>query len=238
MIGEMNSRQGGFTLVELAIVMVIIGLLIGGVLKGQELINQAQYKKTLTILKGVQAAGETFRDKYAALPGDMLNANNRLPSCAAGCNGGDGNGIIGLQNTQANIDQTGMTAPMIETSLFWRHLAAADLISGVSAGANMAVPTGGVTHPISPMGGVLSVYHRDMIHGVSVKACANNSTACTAGFLSPRDIARFDVLMDNVESPNTGNVIANGGPECGYATGVYNLSNNTASCYVLFAMKF
>ena len=75
--------QAGFTLVELAIVMIIIGLLIAGVLKGQALIGNAKVTAQVAQIKSIDAATSTFKDMYAALPGDMLNATNRLPNCAA-----------------------------------------------------------------------------------------------------------------------------------------------------------
>ena len=77
------KRQAGFTLVELAVVMIIIGLLIGGVLKGQELIANAQITGTASAIKGIDAATTTFRDTFATMPGDMRTPNTRLPNCAA-----------------------------------------------------------------------------------------------------------------------------------------------------------
>ena len=77
------KSQAGFTLVELAIVMIIIGLLIGGVLKGQELITNAQITATVAQVKSIDGATTTFKDMYNALPGDMLNPAGRLPNCAA-----------------------------------------------------------------------------------------------------------------------------------------------------------
>ena len=93
-----RQEEAGFTLVELAIVMIIIGLLIGGILKGQELIANAQITGTASCVKGIDAATTTFRDTYAAMPGDMTNAGTRLPNCAvAPCtNTGDGNNRLAL----------------------------------------------------------------------------------------------------------------------------------------------
>ncbi len=85
--------QAGFTLVELAIVMIIIGLLIAGVLKGQALITNAKVTAQVAQFKAVDAATSTFKDMYSALPGDIALATTRLPNCAA-CTNGDGNGVI------------------------------------------------------------------------------------------------------------------------------------------------
>ena len=66
----MKNNQKGFTLVEIAIVLVIIGLLLGGILKGQEMIIQAKIKNAITDFSGVSAAYYGYQDRYRALPGD------------------------------------------------------------------------------------------------------------------------------------------------------------------------
>ncbi|HMD55271.1 MAG TPA: prepilin-type N-terminal cleavage/methylation domain-containing protein, partial [Phycisphaerae bacterium] len=93
---QKNMRaQAGFTLVELAIVMIIIGLLIAGVLKGQALIANAQVTSTVAQVKAIEAATTTFKDTYNALPGDLGPAGVpalRLPNCAAAPCSTAGNG--------------------------------------------------------------------------------------------------------------------------------------------------
>lgn len=84
------SNKKGFTLVELAIVMVIIGLLIGAVLKGQAMIDDAKIKRTMNDIQGISAAYFTYYDRYNALPGDDTAATARW----AGVANGDGNGFI------------------------------------------------------------------------------------------------------------------------------------------------
>src|SRR5215831_882779 len=70
----MKKAQAGFTLVEIAIVLVIIGLLLGGILKGQEMITQAKIKNVMADMTGVSAAMYGYQDRYRALPGDDKNA--------------------------------------------------------------------------------------------------------------------------------------------------------------------
>lgn len=113
----------GFTLVELAIVMTIIGLLIGGVLKGQELLENTRMTSAANMMQQHGAAVHTFRDVYKALPGDIIGPANYIQNCTtAPCNvSGDGNGIVGAAfSTAAN-----------ENNNFWLHLSKAGLITGV-----------------------------------------------------------------------------------------------------------
>jgi len=71
----MTKRQQGFTLVEIAIVLVIIGLLLGGILKGQEMITQAKIKNSIADFSGISAAYHGYQDRYRAIPGDDANAS-------------------------------------------------------------------------------------------------------------------------------------------------------------------
>lgn len=114
------DRQSGFTLIEIAIVLVIIGLLLGGVLKGQELITTARVHALNNTVDGITAAWFSFQDRYRAFPGDYLDAESKLnlPGAPAG---GDGNGLVG--------DAGGVDAPN-ERGAAWIHLAAAGYLTG------------------------------------------------------------------------------------------------------------
>src|SRR5438045_3513312 len=94
---ESIRKQHGFTLVEIAIVLVIIGLLLGGILKGQEMITQAKIKNIVNDFNGITAAVNSYQDRYKALPGDDLGAATRWAT--NGAISGNGNGQFGSAAT-------------------------------------------------------------------------------------------------------------------------------------------
>lgn len=115
----MKHKQTGFTLVEIAIVLVIIGLLLGGVLKGQELINSAKVKNLATDFKAVPVYIYGYQDKFRALPGDDAGAVTHLGGTPAV---GNGNGIIaGAWDSTTSTD---------ESYIFWQHVRLAGLAPG------------------------------------------------------------------------------------------------------------
>jgi len=117
----MTKRQQGFTLVEIAIVLVIIGLLLGGILKGQEMITQAKIKNVIADFSGVSAAYHGYQDRYRAIPGDDPNAAGRWTTPTAAISG-SGNGVVaGLYNSALATD---------ESRLWWDHLRRAGFVSG------------------------------------------------------------------------------------------------------------
>src|SRR5689334_4874691 len=98
----MARKQRGFTLVEIAIVLVIIGLLLGGILKGQEMITQAKIKNSVADFSGLSAAYYGYQDRYRAIPGDDGGATRW-----AGAIAGNGNGVIaGKYNSTTATDES------------------------------------------------------------------------------------------------------------------------------------
>jgi prepilin-type N-terminal cleavage/methylation domain-containing protein len=123
----MKNRQQGFTLVEIAIVLVIIGLLLGGILKGQEMITQAKIKNVIADFSGVSAAYHGYQDRYRAIPGDDPNAGTRWTTGTAAVSG-NGNGVVA--GTYNNTCPTVVAAGTPESCLWWDDLRRAGFVSG------------------------------------------------------------------------------------------------------------
>lgn len=129
------DSQAGFTLVEVAIVMVIIGLLIGGILKGHEMIQNAKIKRVMKQVDELRAAVTSYQDRFQFLPGDDSAANTRP-------NGG------GLTNGNGNGQIEAAEAPDM-----FMHLAAAGLLSG-------SYTTAATSYPRNPFGGQYFVQYQ------------------------------------------------------------------------------
>ena len=128
-MSAIRTNQKGFTLVEIAIVLVIIGLLVGGVLKGQAMIENAKVKKAVKLADELRAATMTFYDKYGMYPGD----ENR-PTPTGDSFDGNGNGFID-------------TAERFEV---FRDLSLGGLISGTYTGTQA---------PTHPFGGIVDLIY-------------------------------------------------------------------------------
>lgn len=130
-----RARQAGFTLVEIAIVLVIIGLLLGGVLKGQEMIENAKVKNVISDMRGVTAANNSYVDRFRRLPGDdgpnVAALTPRGGSWANISRAGNNNGV--LQITPAQIFNGAG-----ESAAFWQHLRASGFIAGNPADVGAA----------------------------------------------------------------------------------------------------
>jgi len=143
----MKKSQKGFTLVEIAIVLVIIGLLLGGILKGQEMITQAKIKNVIADVTGVSAAMYGYQDRYRALPGDDKGAGRWAGG--PGVSASAGNGVIeGKYNSTTDTD---------ESRLFWDHLRRAGFVGGQgeeqpfnAVSGKMGVQTGDGTSATPP----------------------------------------------------------------------------------------
>ena len=119
-------KQEGFTLVEIAIVLVIIGLLLGGILKGQEMITQAKIKNVIADMSGVSAAMYGYQDRYRALPGDDKNAPTRWTARPRRA----------VRSRRRRSRASGRTTGT-EAINFWEHLRRAGFVSGSGVGESL-----------------------------------------------------------------------------------------------------
>jgi prepilin-type N-terminal cleavage/methylation domain-containing protein len=183
----MKRTQRGFTLVEIAIVLVIIGLLLGGILKGQEMITQAKIKNVIADFSGISAAYYGYQDRYRAIPGDDLNAATRW-STAPAATAGNGNGVVagGYNNGGA------ICAANVESCSWWDHLRRAGFVSGT-----------GVLPPFNAVAGALGVQTGDTAGG-AIFGGFSGLIVCSANLPDKIAIA-VDTQMDDGQ-PATGTV--------------------------------
>jgi prepilin-type N-terminal cleavage/methylation domain-containing protein len=237
MIPAQKNMQStaGFTLVELAIVMIIIGLLIAGVLKGQALIGNAKVTSQVAQVKSIDAATSTFKDMYAALPGDLINATGRLPNCLAPpCNvAGNGDGSIGPVTFNA--------APALEQITYFVHLSAADLITGINpangaawGGEFPAAKVNGGLHVGTLVGGAvpnngLGIAAANVMGGLYLALHNTPAGAVAAtGAFDANTAQRIDTKIDD-GVPSSGNVFPSGAPAC-IAGAIYNENTQGNNC--------
>lgn len=182
----MMRAQKGFTLIEIAIVLVIIGLLIGGVLQGQALIGSAKTNSVIKKMQSLQASYYSFQDKFGAVPGDMSNASSVVASNATNCSTSCNNGRIdGWQNA----------------SMALNNLAAAGLYSGPFAATESTSEPNVTDAPDNAFGGAMFMRHWNAI---ATTGSAQNHTAVWTGANMPASVlAEIDRKIDD-GLPQTG----------------------------------
>jgi len=190
----MKRQQKGFTLVEIAIVLVIIGLLLGGILKGQEMITQAKIKNVVADFSGISAAYYGYQDRYRALPGDDLNAATRWATPTAATNG-NGDGVVGGgYNGNAGSGAPAACIAGVEACSWWDHLRRAGFVAG-----------SGVQQPFNSVTGLLGV--QTGLPGATPPTALGGFSGlivCSANLPDKISIA-VDTQMDD-GSPSTGTV--------------------------------
>ena len=198
----MKRTQSGFTLIEIAIVLVIIGLLLSGVLKGQELINSAKVKNLANDFKNIPLFINSYQDKYRALPGDdasigtanthIANAAACTPAAATKC--APGNGIIdGAWNAHAVTD---------ESYLFWQHVRLAGLTPGVATIPGTPAAGDGYL-PVNATGGEIGIQSNANFTTITSNAAGTAGTGiagtyvtCSQG-IPGRFVLQLDIMLDD-----------------------------------------
>ncbi len=239
-------KNSGFTLVELSIVMIIIGLLIGGILKGQELIQNARISSTIAQVKGYSAATLTFQDSYGSLPGDIVSATTLVPDCNAAnfCGGGNGNLWVGLKDQLIySLDQAGVnTLPEAETTYYWKHLLLAGLINNLQPNGNPTAPAWDVTHPSNNLvTGGFTVFNADSDRDAGRGICLRMQKYPTRvngdwqRVIEPLIAQKIDTKMDD-GNPNFGSVQADyDGTNCDTG-GRYQVTSRSPVCVMFFQL--
>lgn len=218
------KNDDGFSLVEVAIALVLIGFIIGGVLKGQELISSAKINAVVQNMEGYRVATHLFQEKYGALPGDFSGASQYI---RRDLRDGNGNGLL---------DGEGLD-PGAEAGNFWVHLAASNLIQDVGKLPSNGPAFGGHGVPAEKIGGVVTMQtnptpDRPGLWMILGKPHGMNGQGALLTPLQARTICQ---KMDSAD-PLAGRVQAGDGldvaPGSCLKGGDFNGENTQASCVV------
>lgn len=260
-----KGMKKGFSLVELSIVLVILGLLTGGILTGQSLIRAAELRSVVTQVSQYATAFYGFRDKYIALPGDMAKAEDFWGSDPDGCPTHT-NRVAKKETCNGNDD--GRTASgsvdIYERFRVWQHLANAGLVEGSYtgvAGAGGDLADGGqgeigINMPAMRLSGVgAGIYTRRAGHagtteimyipegyGATFVIGARGSGSLPTGpFATPEEVWNMDAKLDDGK-PFYGKVIARYWDVCSDAAdnadrdAQYLLSETARNCALFFRL--
>lgn len=196
-----DGRQGGFTLIEIAIVLVIVGLLIGGVLQGQQLIENSRVRASVNNINGIATAMYSYRDRYGRWPGDdgpsaAITARGGSWTVLT-ANGGNNDGVIAA-GTSANT-----FAPTGEGQFFWQHLRAAGFLTGDPT------VTGVALMPTNPFGGLFGLVTAEIYQTAGAGTGLQGTKICLSQ-VPGAAAAAVDRQLDDGE-PDSGRVRANSG---------------------------
>lgn len=186
-----TQNNKAFSLVELSIVIIILGLLVASVTVGKDLIQAAQLRGLISQIHSFETQTSTFKLKYDALPGDINNANKR----GLGSNNGDNDGVI----EDGTADTIADTANY-EIVYFWEHLNKAGFADGAYDGDNTNGKIG-ETFPRAKHGGGIVVYGEKGVNyyhiGIQDSVVGSPSTLSFADSLVPEDAFSIDNKLDD-----------------------------------------
>lgn len=196
------KNQRGFTLIELAIVLVIIGLLLGGVLKGQELINSAKVKNMANDFKNIQILLYGYQDKFKAIPGDDAAVVSHVTG---------GTLATTPANSQGNARIDGAwdsTTATDESYLFWEHVRLAGLAPGSAAHTTAAEIAAYI--PRNTEGGRVGIQSLQGFADITDASLTGVFVVCSDGIVG-KLAKQLDVTLDDGET-STGSVRAIAAP--------------------------
>lgn len=251
---RLNRNHDGFSLVELAISVTVIGVLLVAIVKGKAVIDNSRVSATIAKVKDFKTAVTSFQGIYNAYPGDLPAAGLAQLNCpaAAGCAAGDGDRRIELP---AGVQPAAtIRAGAGETVQFWKHLAVAELISGVSIAAPVAVANfaAGQSHPQGKYAGSSFDVYFDMRHfpdgrdanqiGHYIRLSTGALTGALGNVhpLTPAQAFSLDTKIDDGQiytGQVTGAGSAGGGQSCSNGndlTAGYLRANTAESCTMFF----
>lgn len=248
-----------FSLVELSIVLVILGLLVGGVLAGQSLIRAAELRKVSSDVTRYRSAVYTFRDKYFAIPGDMPNASS-FWGAADGTTGLTAGCLTSTSAGTCNGNGDGQISGGPESYRFWQQLNLAGLVEGGFTGVPGPSPvTNAYTYMTDDIIGTnvpkasvsnagYSIYYAYSDPAISffssrqnvmtlAGCCHPTNRYLAGGALGAQDMWNIDTKLDD-GLPRTGFIqVYTAYPNC-ESSGVYTLTNTGNSCQAFFGMGF
>lgn len=180
----MKRNQSGFTLIEIAIVLVIIGLLLGGVLKGQELINSAKVKNLATDFKNIPVYIYGYQDKFRALPGDDKDVTTHLSGLSPQSAPSAASSVIGNGVIEGDWNAVGDK----ESNVFWQHIRLANLAPGATT---YSATTG--LQPTNAVGGTIGVTN---VNESPIKDMRGSFVVCSDS-IAGRFAKQLDITMDD-----------------------------------------
>ena len=199
-MNQLQQRQAGFTLVEIAIVLVIIGLLLGGVLKGQELINSAKVKNMIGDFRTVSSLVYGYQDRFKLFPGDQTQAQLDLAfgaGVATACSPVATAGLCVQNNGRVDgawdAGGAGTGVATDETSVFWQHARLANLATGATLLADVNY------RPRNADGGFIGIESGINAAGAAAPFIAGMRGSffiCSSGILG-RYVKQIDSTMDD-----------------------------------------
>lgn len=196
----MKRNQSGFTLIEIAIVLVIIGLLLGGVLKGQELINSAKVKNLAADFKNTSLYIYSYQDKYKALPGDDVLANTHVTGAHRATGSGTtlGNGRIdGFWDDYPSAAIADDANP--ESFVFWEHVRLAGIATGVTVGTDLGYA------PRNTQGGIIGITNATSTNNPVDPTKLKGAYIICSGGIQGKFAKQLDIMMDD-GATNTGSM--------------------------------